>query len=709
MLTFSSSPLGLLAAFLCTYAIHSTVLLGASWWLTRRLKGRHAAAEEWIWRGALVGGLLTAAIQLSLPARSWLLAQGPTESVAIAKPVEKKSAPSRTPWLEIGREAEVVALESNAKPQAEKVAPVPAPRFAARWLVLPWAVVAAALLTLLALRWWSFRRALSGRRSVLEGHLLSWLDALSDRAGLVRRVRLTASERFAVPFARGLAQPEICMPERALTALARHHQEGILAHEVAHLLRRDPLWLLALRLFEALFFFQPLNRLASRRLTELAELRCDDWAARATGKGRDLAICLTEVAAWMVRGESRGLAPAMAASRSGLAQRIERLMAGAQGAAENPSIPRWLPWVGLTALASVLLLAPGATLAGSETPAPVPQVRADERPVAVGTPAPIPTPRVRKLTRAEEPVAPEAITGGIRGGVRGGVLQGVLDEALESALEEALAPLAELAELESLAELRHFDAVPALAGVSALGALAPVEEWAEWAELAELDSAAAMAPPTPPSPPGTPAPARAPRAYLAPPGFPAATPPPAPPSPPSPPTPPPPGSPRSVDRQVWEEMRRNHAEHDAHRAVIQREVAAAQREALAEARALIEQHREQVEQVRQRAHEVVARHRDQIEGELRQRLEEEVQRGVDREVVERALDQVRASIDRALSHVQRDTERALAEASREVERATRELERARRDRSGRPAARAPRSPTPEARAEEDEETPEPPR
>ena len=39
----------------------------------------------------------------------------------------------------------------------------------------------------------------------------------------------------------------------------------MLAHEIAHLVRRDPQWLVLARAIEMVFFFQPLNRLARRR------------------------------------------------------------------------------------------------------------------------------------------------------------------------------------------------------------------------------------------------------------------------------------------------------------------------------------------------------------------------------------------------------------------------------------------------------------
>ena len=64
---------------------------------------------------------------------------------------------------------------------------------------------------------------------------------------------------------------EICLPQQALTQLDAEQQAALLAHELAHVARRDPLWLLLSGALECLFFFQPLIRVASRRMQDCAE------------------------------------------------------------------------------------------------------------------------------------------------------------------------------------------------------------------------------------------------------------------------------------------------------------------------------------------------------------------------------------------------------------------------------------------------------
>jgi beta-lactamase regulating signal transducer with metallopeptidase domain len=76
-----------------------------------------------------------------------------------------------------------------------------------------------------------------------------------------------------------------------LLELEPEEQDSMLAHEVAHLVRRDPQWLVLARAVEMVFFFQPLNRLARRRIQEVAEYLCDDWAVARTRRPVMLAKC----------------------------------------------------------------------------------------------------------------------------------------------------------------------------------------------------------------------------------------------------------------------------------------------------------------------------------------------------------------------------------------------------------------------------------
>ena len=161
-----------------------------------------------------------------------------------------------------------------------------------------------------------FLRFIGPRRSAehtLAGNALRYLRA---EGRIDRDVRLTVSDRLTSPVA--LGSDEICLPARALAELDPIRMESILAHELAHLVRRDPTWLTIARLIEAVFFFQPLNVLARRRMQEAAEFASDAWASTRVARPLDLAHCLARVAEWTIA------APRLPGSGDGGASRNAR-------------------------------------------------------------------------------------------------------------------------------------------------------------------------------------------------------------------------------------------------------------------------------------------------------------------------------------------------------------------------------------------------
>jgi hypothetical protein len=369
---------GLLLAWLATYLLHSTLLLGAAWGASRLLRGRALGAEEALWKAALVGGLLTAAVQVAVagfgaaPAGEVLAAVSGPVPVEAPGGLEAAVPPTALPPLAPAQRFEATGIVSAAS----RIRPAADPRLSTLAAVLPgwqrlllagWLLGAGALAARLALSWILLRARLRGRREVTGGPVRHLLDRLlspagapagaGGREGRGRRVRLTGSPALPVPVALGVGEREICLPRRALTDLGERRQRGLLAHELAHLERRDPAWLLASRAIECLAFLQPLNRLARGRLQEISELRCDEWAVAATGDRLGLARCLTEVAGWLVDDPAALPVPGMARSRKRLSERVKRIL---EGPADEPSARRrWLPAAAAALLLTGALLVPG--------------------------------------------------------------------------------------------------------------------------------------------------------------------------------------------------------------------------------------------------------------------------------------------------------------------------------------------------------------
>src|SRR6267378_5664840 len=82
-----------LLAWLLTYLIHSTVLLGLAWLVTRRRRLEPAAADL-LWKVALIAGLVTGTVQSRLDLAKPTAVMLPVATVPPAAPVSGPAAPA---------------------------------------------------------------------------------------------------------------------------------------------------------------------------------------------------------------------------------------------------------------------------------------------------------------------------------------------------------------------------------------------------------------------------------------------------------------------------------------------------------------------------------------------------------------------------------------------------------------------------------------
>jgi Zn-dependent protease with chaperone function len=400
-----SPPEVVIGAWLLTYLVHSTLLIAAAALLNARRWGVPDALRESLWKVALFGGILTATVQLGLGPRlvgvDWILVAG--EPIGVEAPGTTRSAefahigpalrssllPSSTAspaftgatrstptvsGMEVHRESSAIGTPAAG---IDRVSTVVSRLRRGR---LAWLVILPPLLGLTVLAWRRrcFHRSIAGRQVVVNERLLRTLEQMRRQAGWRWPLRLTSSESLTSPVALGIRRSEICLPTRALEQMDERSLESMLAHELAHHLRRDPLTLTLWHLLEIFLFLQPLNRWARHRWQELAEYRSDAIAARLMGDGLPLARCLTEVAGWMIearRSRAPSLSPGMATRPSTLALRVARLCRpDAPAGSDLRRAWHALPGGGLLLVA--VLLAPGFSMQGESAPH-----RSDESPI----------------------------------------------------------------------------------------------------------------------------------------------------------------------------------------------------------------------------------------------------------------------------------------------------------------------------------------
>lgn len=109
------------------------------------------------------------------------------------------------------------------------------------------------------------------------------VDELAQRLALSRPVLLLESALIHTPLTLGFLKPLILMPVGLINQLSASEVEAILAHELAHIARRDWLFNLFQAFMETLFYYHPAVWWLSDRIRAERENCCDDVAVALSG------------------------------------------------------------------------------------------------------------------------------------------------------------------------------------------------------------------------------------------------------------------------------------------------------------------------------------------------------------------------------------------------------------------------------------------
>jgi len=269
------------------------VLLICRWALW--LPGR---AKCWLWRLAYLKLLIALfwATPLQLP-----VLHAPTETARLAA---SRSAGSALPDAE-----SLPAEDASAKADPTQIAHLEnrATRLLAQNLsradasVLVvgniWLIGVFAMFLKLAAQWFAVRRLLLRTSPPSDELLDREMRNIWSRRGLHGMPRLRTGTRITSPVLVGIWSPSILLPQEVLN-LPTHQLRVILAHEIAHALRRDIAWRIVASLIESLFFFHPIVWLARRESNVVQEMAADDLAMALThASPREYGCTLLSIAA----------------------------------------------------------------------------------------------------------------------------------------------------------------------------------------------------------------------------------------------------------------------------------------------------------------------------------------------------------------------------------------------------------------------------
>lgn len=237
-----------IATALLTYAVHSAAACTMALVVARVLQGPHQ--RDILWKTALAAPLVTTAISLSL---SWLR----LDLALLARRAHLVELP--------GRRMMVRVIDNGNGPAVS------------RQLIDPVTNV----MSIVALGVASICIIVALARFVHRRRVLARALAGRSAIGNSGAIRLTSADALYSPIA--LGGNEVCLPSAVVNDFSAAQRETLIAHELAHLARRDPLWFHAVELLTALSAFQPLVFVVAHAFRRDVELICDEAAVHATG------------------------------------------------------------------------------------------------------------------------------------------------------------------------------------------------------------------------------------------------------------------------------------------------------------------------------------------------------------------------------------------------------------------------------------------
>ncbi len=373
-----------LLLFSINYFIHSTVLIGLVLLAVRMQWLAFDRIGEWVMKSAMVLGLLTALVQTNgwipqshAPWSAWQVQWTPVvpqselldELSSNAMPLPPEVGP-----IQLQKTGDKTSMTAPFKPDAQiqtmhSEGDKDSPKYKTgstnatwAWLLL-WSLGMAALCYRLSKAHRQWQRLMNQRQAVTAPAILTVFNRLLQRSGLPAGIKLSQSSWLTSPIA---MRNEVVCPTAFLQSHRSDQIEAALAHELAHIKRRDGLWLLIAQWLQVLLFFQPLNRMLQQHIHQATEQKADSMATAWTANPRALAVTLVDVAkAQQPQNKSQPqyqMVLAMTSKKSKLLQRVENILQPKQSKTSR------LWTLGLVgALSLILVTAPGVVAQTSAT------------------------------------------------------------------------------------------------------------------------------------------------------------------------------------------------------------------------------------------------------------------------------------------------------------------------------------------------------
>ncbi|MEZ4585191.1 MAG: M56 family metallopeptidase [Gemmatimonadales bacterium] len=348
--------------------VRTSALLLLTAALATLLRRQSAALRHLVWTTGLAGTLALPLMSLTLPALPLLPAALPSASTvagtatraATESPLPAPAGQPRAAQASSEAVTQARSVGSNALlPSRPAVAQsVDSPDSAGTALWLAYGIGVLLLLGWIALGELAIRR-FGGRSAPLDtGEWRELVDELRAAGSVPSRVRFRVSDDASVPLTYGILRPVVILPASG-RQWPLSHRRDVLAHELAHVRRRDCLTHLLGRIACALHWYHPLAWLALSRIRLEREHACDDAVLSGGSLASGYADALL-VTARTMRGRPALAGAGLAFARgSSLSERLRAVLDdGRRRGSPRPPALLALAALGLVATSAVATVAP---------------------------------------------------------------------------------------------------------------------------------------------------------------------------------------------------------------------------------------------------------------------------------------------------------------------------------------------------------------
>jgi beta-lactamase regulating signal transducer with metallopeptidase domain len=292
-------------------------------WATRRYgPGVQTLIGRWVLTGVVAVAIISPSSNLLPP--SWTLSLPSMSSETII------DAPPQTTEIAIPTHSIRLALDSAGESAPVSVSDQKPPTpytlslmeiflTTAAWL---WIAGSSLLLTWMAICQIALLRLRHTAQKLSDGPVYETLAALTRWSP-----RLYVHGSVASPFLAGILRPSIFLPSDFAQHSEPSEQRAVLAHELAHLERRDCAWNFAARLVCMLLWTQPLLWALCRQLEHISEEACDIAVVERDCPPREYANFLLTLAERRQASRiQRAIGVGVIPFRSAVGRRIQRIL-----------------------------------------------------------------------------------------------------------------------------------------------------------------------------------------------------------------------------------------------------------------------------------------------------------------------------------------------------------------------------------------------